>query len=121
MSFLAKIQPQLQQNPIDVRTGHDACQENDLEELIKAVDSGVLRRQIFTRKTLLLEVSFKGRYITDQEHTRKQEDFFAEVRLSLMAVGLECKSIRIISRSFVMKTPMEKSILIGIDLRIEFI
>ena len=117
MSFLAKIQPQLQRNTIDVRSGHDACLENDLEELIKAVESGILRRQIFTRKTLLLEVSFEGRHITDQEHTRKQEDFFAEVRLSLMAVGLECQSIQITSRSFA----MEKSILIGLDLKIEFI
>ncbi len=120
MSFLTKIQPLLQRNLIDVRSGHDACQENDLEELIKAVEGGILRRQIFTRKTLLLEISLIGRNITDQEHTRKQEDFFTEVRLSLMAVGLECEKIKITSRTFEMKTPMESSILIGLDIEIEF-
>ncbi len=46
---------------MDVRSGHDACKENDLEELIQAVKNGVLTRQIFSKKTLLLEVSFKDR------------------------------------------------------------
>lgn len=105
---------------MDVRSGHDACKENDLEELIQAVKNGVLTRQIFSKKTLLLEVSFKDRAVTELEHDRKPEDFYAKVRKSLLEVGLECDAINITSRTFDMKDPMENSVLIGLDLKIVF-
>ncbi|MBS0615866.1 MAG: hypothetical protein JSR58_04865 [Verrucomicrobia bacterium] len=121
MSFVAKIQPKLHLPQIDIRVGHDNCQENDLEELVKAVREGILPRQVFNHKTLLLEVNFPNRMITDKNFSRKQEDYKDEFRLYLMCAGLECESIKILSSTFQMKTPMDKSILMGLDLEIKFL
>ena len=121
MSFVAKIHPKLHLPTIDIRVGHDNCQENDLEELVKAVSQGILARQIFSHKTLLLEVNFPNRIITDKEFGRKKEDYKDEFRLYLLCAGLECESITILSSTFQMKTPMDKSILMGLDLEIKFL